>query len=156
MFVNRIFATLSLAALCLGGTRVAQAASVTGGANFLIDGTTPLTVSVAAQSDPSGVLRLGTPGGSQALCNVVDMCVVGKAAIVAAQVQRSTIPDDDLPAGSILYFAFVDNGATGDLVAVLQISDPGTPLVPCADLVDSLYFLLGVDPITAGDITIHP
>jgi hypothetical protein len=156
MFVNRIFTTLSLAVLCLGGTSVAQAASVTGGASFLLEGTTPLTISVSAQSGPQGILRLGAPGGNQALCNVVDICVVGKAAIVAAQVQHSTIPDGDLPAGSVLYFAFVDNGTTGDVVAVLGVSDPGAPLVPCEELVDSLYFLLGVDPITSGNITVHP
>src|SRR5262249_19135975 len=156
MFVSRLFTTFSLAMLCLGGTTVAQAASVTGGAGFIYEGTTPLSISVSAQSGPRGNLRLGAPGGNQALCDVVGLCVVNKAAIVAAQVRQSTIPEGDLPVGSVLYFALVDNGQTGDVVALLSVAEPGAPLVPCEDLVDSLYFLLGVDPITNGNITVHP
>jgi hypothetical protein len=156
MFVNRIFTTLSLAVLCLGGTSVAQAASVTGGAGFVLDGTTPLIISVSAQSGPRGILRLGAPDGHQAICNVVGLCVVGQAAIVAAQVEHSTIPDGDLPVGSILYFALVDNGQTGDVVHLLPYPEPWEPLVPCEYLIDSLYWLLGVDPITNGNITVRP
>src|SRR5262245_45814409 len=100
--------------LCLGGSRLASAASVTGAGVVRLSGGT-VVMSVSARSGSGGaqgVMHAGIGGQLQVIANVIDLCVQGNQAVVAGQITHSSV--EYVPPGSYLYFWIEDNGRTGD------------------------------------------
>ncbi len=148
-----IFTTLCLAVLCLGNAGIAMAQSVTGGGVVQFDSDRPpVNIAVSARTGPAGIVHI-SQGQAQVLGNVVDLCVVDNAAIVVTQVTQTTIPDE-FPEGVFVYFAFQDNGQTGDKGFIFAVDDD---LIPCEEIVPSLPDILDFLPtITHRNINITP
>ena len=96
-------------------------------------------------------------GNLQVLTKVVDLCIVGNAAIVISEITKSSV--EALPIGSFVPSVFQDNGNTGDRVGFL-ITGPFDEFTPCLDFVADLDFILATDAdvftLTHGNITITP
>jgi hypothetical protein len=103
--------TFFLAAMCIGSASNAMAQSVTGTGVFPLaeGGGPPTTLTVSAQQGGNGgVMRLGQ-GQSEIIAHPVDMCVVGDAAFVVAEITQTSGTFDGAE-GLFLQFGFVDNG----------------------------------------------
>ena len=155
-----ICSTLCLAVSCLGSASIAMAQSITGAGIARTDpGGPPFSINVSARTGPTG--PAGTVyahiGNLQVLTKVVDLCVVGNAAIVISEITKSSV--EELPIGSFVPSVFQDNGNTGDRVGFL-ITGPFDEFTPCLDFVADLDFILATDAdvftLTHGNITITP
>ena len=148
-----IFTSLFLAVLCLGSASTAMAQSVTGGGTLNFGSNPPVTIEVAARSEPAGIVRI-SEGGMFILSDVVDLCVVDNEAGIVAQVTHAD-PTAMFSPGSFVLFCFQDNGNTGDIVNIAPVTNPSG--ISCATIIPILpACLAGGTPLTRGNITVNP
>lgn len=119
---SHVFAILAVLCLSLGSVGAARAASVRGGGTFF--GCIPVAVSASGGPGAAqGILFLGLIFNTTLVGKVVDLHVVGNAAIVTSIVTQSTNPFS-VAVNETLYLVVLDRGANGEFVGAIAIGGP--------------------------------